>query len=327
MIERTKNTVIGYLCAAGAVIFWGFDTVIIRWLIHQGVNPFLIGDLRLFIGSATLATIISTTGIFVKTFGNMRIRYSKFFWIITASLATNFLLFHKGLAYTTATDAILLEAFAPVMVLVLIILLIPKRVEHLIKHERLPQLVLRIVVIGSIGSSILFINDPKDLLTEFNSKVFGDLIEFAAMFAWALVLLGMHEYQHREKDQNTLAVTSQFLFFAALLVAPFVPWKELILLSQTQMIWISVLGVFSTGFSYLLWHIASKYLDILPLMTIFNFVSIFTILTESMFLGLNISWTLILGTILILYAAMKAKLINSQYRVMEEKEQMEPHNP
>lgn len=304
----------GYLYAIGAVIFWGVDTVIIRWLISQDVNPFLIGDLRLLIGAGVLASAAIAASRFQKK-TLPRVKYSKFFWIITLSLAANFLLFHFGLKFTIASDAVLLEAFAPVMVIILTMLFLPNRIKHLLKIPNLPQAILMLVIIGSIGSSMVMINYPKDLAAN-NIKLIGDLIEFIAMFAWALVMIGMHEYQRREKENNIIAVTSQFLFFAGVIVAFFVPWGELSHITATQWTLIALLGMFSTGCAYLLWHMASKRLDILPLATIFNLVSIFTVITESIALNVEISWKLVVGGALILYAAMKAKLINSKYKLL-----------
>lgn len=313
--ERKK--IIGYLAGIFAALFWGFDTVVIRWIIHEGVSPFLVGISRLIIGSATLSIIVVITNIVRKKSLFPRIHYSPFFWLITISLALNFILFHKGLSYTIASNAVLIEAFSPVAVLIIVMLFLPGRIAHLIKPGKLPQKVLQIVVIGSIGSSLLLINDPKDFLTSNNVKLIGDIMEFIAMFAWAFVMLGMHEYQQREERADILGVTAQFLFLAAFLLAPFTPWYELMHLSSMQWIWLIILGVFSTGAAYALWHIASKYLDIFPLMTIFNLVSIFTVITESYFLGLQFSWKLFAGGIMILYAAMHAKWLNEKYRLLE----------
>ncbi|MBI4994155.1 DMT family transporter [Candidatus Peregrinibacteria bacterium] len=317
-IEK-KKIAIGYLCAIGAVVFWGFDTVVIRWLIQQKIDPFLVGDLRLFIGSAVLALIVAVEGI-IGNHSWERVRYSKFFWLITLSLAVNFLLFHKGLEFTIASDAVLLEAFSPVMVLIIVMLFLPSKIKHLLIHPGMPQTVLKIVIIGSIGSSLLLINDPKDLLIQSNIKLIGDIIEFIAMFAWALVMIGMHEYQKREQNKNSIAVTAQFLFFAAIIITPFINWSNLNIITSTQWFWILILGVFSTGAAYVLWHTASKFLDILPLITLFNFVSIFTITIESIALNMPISWKLLIGGALILYASMRAKLINDKYKILTKEE-------
>lgn len=319
MTPERKKLIIGYCCGIGATIFWGFHSVIIRVLIGQGLDPFLIGDLRLYIGAAVLSLIMLLWN-FSKQKPFPRIHYSSFFWLISVSLGINFLLFHKGLEYTIASDAVLLEAFSPVMVLIIVMLFLPKRIGHLLNHPGLPQKILRIVVIGSIGSSLLLINDQKDMLSSHNLKMIGDGLEFLAMFAWALVLLAMHEYQQREKDSSILAATAQFLLCAAIIITPFASWSQFGSITQSQWMLIAILGILPTAGSYVLWHIASKYLDVFPLITLFNLASIVTVIIESAVLGLTVSWKLLLGGIFVLYAAMQAKIINSKYKILGQEE-------
>jgi len=311
--------IIGYSAAGVSAFFWGIHAVIIRILINQGVDPILIAALRLYIGAGVIALVLLIWKGLRKEKA-LEIVYSRLFWIITASLAVNFVLFQKGLEFTIASNAVLLEAFAPVMVLILALLFLPQRVAHLTNRYRGVQKILQIVIIGSIGSSLLLINDPQDLLSTNENKLIGDLLEFIAMFAFALFIMGVHEYHTRFKSHNALLVSSQIFIFAAILITPFAMWNQLPSITSMQWFWITMIGIFSTGVAYVAWHIASKYLDIIPLITIFNLVSIFTIISESLVLGLNISWKLIVGSILILFAAYQAKILNAEYRLIEKEE-------
>ena len=64
-------------------------------------------------------------------------------------------------------------------------------------------------------------NNAKDQVIIYEQKFIGDIIEFIAMFAWALVMIGMHEYHQREKETDILYATAQFLFVAAVIMIPF----------------------------------------------------------------------------------------------------------
>ncbi|MEK7171312.1 MAG: DMT family transporter [Patescibacteria group bacterium] len=317
-IEK-KKILIGYLCAIGAVIFWGFHPVLIRILINQGLNPYMIGSLRLFIGSLILAIVLAFLSL-IKKKPYPKVAYSKFFWIIAVSLAANFLLFHKGLEYTTASDAILLEAFSPVIVLVIVMIFFQQKIKHFLYYPGLLQKILFVVMIGLAGSAFLLMNNAKDQVIIYEQKFIGDIIEFIAMFAWALVMIGMHEYHQREKETDILAATAQFLFVAAVIMIPFVPWGEITAISTQQWMWLLVLGTFSTCLTYILWHTASRYLDIFPLVVLFNFASIFNVITESVVLNTQISWKLFIGGALILYASMRAKLLNDKYKILTKEE-------
>ena len=319
MTAERKKLIIGYSCGILATLFWGFHSVVIRMLIKQGIDPFLIASLRLFIGSAVLSTILFIVSV-AKRQKYPRVHYSPFFWLISICLGINFLLFQKGLEFTIASDAVLLEAFSPVMVLLIVMLFLPKRIHHLLIHRGIPHKILWTVIIGSIGSSLLLVNYSTDLLISRNLKLVGDFIEFIAMFVWALVMLGMHEYHKREAGSNILATTSQFLLAAALITSPLGSWSQIVSITPVQWFWISVFGIFSTAGAYVLWHTASKYLDVLPLVVIFNLTSIFTVITESFVLGFTISWKVFLGGALILYAAMNAKILNTKYKILERDE-------
>lgn len=308
----------GYLAAIGSAIFWGVDAVIIRILVVQGIDPTLVAFLRLSIGAASIGLCLLLIPHLRRSAGS--IVYSKLFWMISVSLAVNFILFQLGLKFTIASDAVLLEAFAPVMVLILAMIFFRSRVAHLVRSGETIQRVFNLVIIGSIGSSLLLINDPKDILSANENKLWGDLIEFLGMFAWALFLIGIHEYHDRYKNLSPLAVSVNIFIVGALILLPFTEVRQIMQLNGEQWLWLGFLGIFSTGIAYVLWHEASKRLDILPLMTIFNLVSIFTILTESIVLRLTLSWKLLLGSALILWAAYQASLLNAKYRLLEKEE-------
>lgn len=318
-MTKGKQLLIGYACAIGAVILWGFHPVVIRVLIKDGVDPYLIGSMRLFIGSAILS-IVALILSAIKRQSYPNINYSKFFWITAISLAANFILFHKGLEFTIASDAILLEAFSPVMVLIIVMIFIPHRIKNIIDYPNLMQTVAIVIIAGSVGSALLLSNNPLGQTIDYNKKLIGDIIEFIAMFAWALVMIGMSEYQKAGENKNVLAYTSQFFFIAAIIMSPFVPWKELSTLQSDQWFWIMILSIFSTGLTYVLWITASKYLEIIPLVTIFNFASIFNVVIESFVFDIAITWNLFLGGALILYSAVRSRLLNEKYKILMKEE-------
>ena len=53
---------------------------------------------------------------------------------------------------------------------------------------------------------------------------------------------------------------------------------------------------------------------------LFNFASIFNVITESVVLNTQISWKLFIGGALILYASMRAKLLNDKYKILTKEE-------
>ncbi len=313
-------TFLGYICGISAAMFWGFHTLIIRYLSADGVPALGIAAVRAFIASFLLSVVFALVSIFKKQSPFEKIPYGKFFWLAVCGLAINFFLFHVGLKFTIASDAILLESLSPVIVLLLIIFFLPERVSHLQKEGSMLRKILFIFLAGAVGTSLLLINDPRDLLIRHDLKLRGDLLEFSAMFFFALFMLGSHEFQNRNQHISPIKITSHFFFFTGLFLAPFVPWNFLSALTATQWIWILVLSIFSTSASYLLWQTATKYLNILPLVILFSLSSVFTVLIESLVFQLELSFKLVLGAILVLSASIATQIISERKKLLRTSE-------
>lgn len=314
---------LGYICAVSAALFWGFHTIVIRYLTASNVPALGIAAIRLFIASALLTILLILFGFSKKGRMFEKFPYEKFFWFTVFGLTVNFFLFHIGLKYTIASDAILLEALSPVIVLVLIILFLPARIRHLQRETNVLRKILFIFLAGAIGSSLLLINDPKDLLLQGELKLKGDLLEFGAMFFFALFMLGSHEFQQRHPETHPFKITAHLFFFCGLFLAPFVPWNFLFHLTTLQWIWILILSVFSTAISYALWQTATKYLDVLPLVLLFCLSSVFTVLIESIVFRLEVSPKLIVGALLILTASIVTQIMTARRKLISPQETLE----
>lgn len=311
---------LGFIGGVTASIFWGYHPVLIRYLTSEGVSPLSIASLRLLIGSSLLALFIFVSGLFTKRVFQTAVdkksfQYTKYFWFGVLGLTANFLLFHLGLKYTIASNAILLEAFAPVVVLILVILFLPRRLGAMARNPRMLRYILLVVIAGSIGSSLLVVNQPKNLPLGPSLKFLGDLIEFGAMFFFALYFLSAHEYQQRSSGYPPLKITAHYLFFSGLLIAPFVPWRELQMYTANQWVWIITLSALSTSLAYGLWQKAAKYLDVIPLALLFGLSSIFNVAIESFVFQLDLSPALLLGTVLILASSIASQWLISRYKI------------
>lgn len=306
---------LGFIAGITASIFWGFHPVLIRYLILEDVSPFAITTLRLLIGSGSLTVMYVIARLFSKRKFPIIFRYGKFFWFAVIGLAVNFPLFHFGLKYTIASDAILLESFAPVVVMLLVLCFAPSTFGNVMNFPKLLRNIFLLVVAGAVGSSLLIVNQPHILASSPQLKVTGDIIEFIAMVFFATYLFSAHQYQQTNLHESPIKVTAHFLFFTALLTAPFVPWTTILTFTPTQWIWIFVLGFCSTAINYLLWQTAAKALDVIPLALLFSLSSIFNVAIESLIFNLNLSATLILGAVFILSSSIATQYFMSKYKL------------
>ncbi len=154
-----KQKWIGYACALLASFFLGFHSIIIRYLELQSVNTYVIISSRLFIGSTFLAFFILLQRLWKKEklWQPGKFHYDKFFWLAAVGLGLNFVFFHQGLQYTIASDAILLETFSSVMVLLLLMIFSPQTAKKFQQKKPLLTKLFLLVLMGSIGSTLLIV--------------------------------------------------------------------------------------------------------------------------------------------------------------------------
>ncbi len=312
-MQRSSNLT-GYAAGLLASFFWGIHSVIIRHLTEQVISPYLIAGLRLYIGTLTLFLIIGIERLFhfKKKREPMKFTFNTFFWIAALSLGINFLFFQSGLQYTLASDANLIQNFSPVAVLIISTIFLTHRIKEIAPNKIFWTKVFQIVLIGSIGASLVLVNDSNNKIVSDDSKLFGDFLEFAGMIFFSVFVICSSEYSKIEKNIPSLDVTMVTLAVAALPVTLFVPFGELAKLNAQQWGEIIFIGVFSTGVAYWLWHIASKRLNVIPLTLNLVYIGIITVLSEVLFLHIALDWEFILGGVLMIIASVAAEIINLQ---------------
>lgn len=313
----------GYLAGLGASFFWGIHSVLIRKLTQEGVNPYLIAGLRLYIGVIAIFLILNLQKIFVRRKRNVqektkavkgsKVHQDYFFWFAALSLGINFLFFQAGLRFTLASDANLIQNFSPVAVLLLSSLAIGYRIKEIAPTQKYWMQVFQVVLVGSIGASLVLINDVNNIIVPNHEKLFGDFLEFIGMIFFSLFVIFSSEFAKKYEHVSSLRITMYMLAVASIPVTFFVPFQDIMNLSMNHWMLIIFIGLFSTGIAYFLWHAASKRLNVVPLTLNLIYIGIITVLTEVVFLDLVIDWKIIVGGLMMVTASMFAEIMN--YRV------------
>lgn len=312
-MKRT-STLIGYSAGLLASFFWGIHSVIIRHLTEQGVSPYLIAGLRLYIGTLTLVVILAIKRLIdiKKVHQPTKFKFNNLYWIAAISLGINFLFFQTGLQYTLASDANLIQNFSPVAVLILSTIFVSHRIREIAPNKVFWTKVFQIVLIGSIGASLVLVNDSNNTIVADDLKFFGDFLEFAGMIFFSIFVIASSEYSKKEQKTPSLCVTMMTLAVASIPVTLFIPFRDLAKLDGTQWGEIVFIGVFSTGVAYWLWHIASRHLNVIPLTLNLVYIGIITVLSEFIFLHIALDWKFILGGVLMVVASVAAEVLNLQ---------------
>lgn len=303
---QSKSKTIGYICALTATMFWGLHSNIIRYLIGEGLEPMNIALIRVWAGALVL-WIVGVLFFQIHRPSSIPFKYNTIFFIGVIGFSLNFIFFHKSLEFTFASHALLIESFSPVFVLLLGLVFIKKRFSHLINSNKLSKLML-IVALGSIGSSLLLF-ETNSTSTATNTML-GDTLAAISTFFFAMFFISNSEVR-KTSTHSSLSITIRYLSTAGLLFLPFIKWNEFANISPTQWVWLAIVSIGCTGFTYFLWNYASYSLEVTPLTIIFNLGAINTIIVESLFFDFTITWKVVISGIMILLTSFLAERMNA----------------
>ena len=310
-----------YLLAFISIVFFSVHAVTIRHLVFDnGMDPVLIAFLRLFIWWLFLLIILLIffdKSKFLQLLNDKKLYNNKHVFYSVIFLSLNFIAFHIWLKYTLASDSILLETLAPVLVVLITIFLFWQQYYNL---QQLKKIFL-VVIIASVWSSLLIANNPNIIWTDYSNKIFWDLLEFLAMIFFAFFLVFFSQLRKSLPKENGLYLTTIVLLLSALLILPLSllsfsqTWINTFeLLDSESIILILLISIWSTWILYLCWFLASNYLNVITLAILFNITWLTTIIVEHIvYPEINlISWKLIVWWVLIIFASIYIEYLNTQ---------------
>ena len=217
------------------------------------------------------------------------------FVITTFGSVTNYIFFHWGLEYTSASNAMMLENTAPFFVLILCVFALGKRVSWL-------EILATFIAILGVNFTV-----EHDVLAG-GEGLEGDLLELLAGITWAIFLLG--SVTALSTSRNTIERIS-FLFNVFIVSAlVLTPWLFIYPINATATdLWLLILlGVFPTAVAYYLWYEAAARLSAVPAALLFTLSVVFTFLNAHVFLGEALTPDMIIGAALIVLGVILAKI-------------------
>jgi drug/metabolite transporter (DMT)-like permease len=253
-----------------AAFFWGTHSVIVRYL-DEDISGMAVACLRLYIAALTLFVILKLRKHPVS------IKLSDKTFLITMLAATvNFVFFHIGLQYTSASNAMLLENTAPLFV------------------------VIGLFVIG------VFFTVRQDF-TLAGEEMLGDLLEIAAGLVWAVFIVASSRALSSTASLNE---RMNYLFgvflVSAVLMSPFLFFAEYNM-TLLDLVLLVLLGIFPTAVAYMLWYEAAARVSTITAALLFSLSIIFTFFFAYVFLGEEIVPDMIIGGALIVIGVALSK--------------------
>lgn len=259
-----------------AAFFWGTHSVIVRYL-DEDISGMAVACLRLYIAALTLFVILKLRKHPVS------IRFSDKVFLITMLAATiNFVFFHIGLEYTSASNAMVLENTAPIFVVIGL---------FLIWRQKISRIEIFATLLAVAG---VFFTVRQDFSLA-GEEMAGDLLEIAAGLVWAVFIVASSKALSSTAGLNE---RMNFLFgiflISAIFLTPFLFFAE-INITPVNLVLLVLLGVFPTAVAYMLWYEAAARVSTVTAALLFSLSIIFTFFFAYLFLGEEIIPDMIIG--------------------------------
>ncbi len=273
----------GLLLGFLAAFLWGTHSVIVRYLTSD-LGGLQIAVTRLFIAALAVYCILRVMRVPVS------IEHKDWnFRLAVLSTVVNYILFHVGLEYTGAANAMVLENTAPFFVLLFLYFLADTPV-------------MRVDVLATILAIFgVFLTVFRDFQGG-GEPLFGDLLEIGAGLSWAVFLVSSSQAM---RNSTSTAERLNFLFgifvCAGVLLLPLAAFS-LQTPTAKDVIFLILLGVLPTAMAYYLWYEAAARVSTLTATLMFAASVVFTFINSALFLGAAITPIAALGAILIVAA-------------------------
>lgn len=271
-----NGMVLGFLAA----FLWGTHSVIVRYLTSD-LGGLQIAVWRLFIAALAIFCMLRLMRAPVSIrFGDWNFR------LAVLSTVVNYILFHIGLEYTGAANAMVLENTAPFFVLIFLYFFADTAVG------RADVLATALAIFG------VFLTVYGDFQGG-GEPLLGDVMEIGAGLSWAVFLISSSRAM---QSSQTTAERLNFLFgiflCSGVLLVPLAVFS-LQVPTANDLVFLILLGVLPTALAYYLWYEAAARVSTLTATLLFAASVVFTFINSALFLGASITPLAIAGAVLI----------------------------
>jgi len=278
---RASGRVVGVLLVNVATFCWATNIVLGRSLRGE-IGPITLAALRFALGATILAAMLGRREPEGRRLGHAR-------WLLLLMGVTGVVLFapalYLGLHYTTALNATLIQALAPLVTGVLAALLI---------REPMSRAQASGAVVGLAGVLVLISQASLDFWRTIGSST-GDLIVLVAVTLWSLYTVVSRRVTARRPVLSATAL-STLLGVPFLLAAMVWEWQAMPpQLSPKLVAAIVYIGISPTVVGVRSWNAGGRRLGSSGAMVFYNTLPLYGVLLSSLFLGEQLSLTHLVG--------------------------------
>jgi len=228
--------------------------------------------------------------------------------IITEILFIYF--FNKSLLYTSSTNLIIFNNFAPLLALLVALVLWRKEIPYL-KDKSHILAIMFVFFLGAIGSTLLFYND---IMYGAKESVQGDIFALLVMAVDVVLVIAQIRYVKYLQDNQSIFLSLYVYLFIFLLMLPVILLNISVFytLSSEQIYFTLGAGVIS-GVGQILNYEAFRRMDGFIAFLMFNLAILLTFVLEAYWLeGITVTPFLLVGGSLIIGASIFAEVINTK---------------
>ena len=309
--ERKREKFIGYIIRFFAVVIWGIQPIYIKYTAVNSVSL----DYRVFFtalgGVLTSIVVLFLFLLFKQTsYWKPKLPFNPLFAIVVMAELLFIYFFNKSLLYTSSTNLIILNNFAPLLALLVALVLWRNEIPYF-KDKSHSLAIILVFIIGATGSSLLFYND---IIYGVEGSIKGDMFALILMAVDVILVIAQIRYVKYLQDKQSVFLNLYVYLFILIVMFPMVLLNLSVFYSLTieQIYFTMGAGVIS-GLGQILNYEAFCRMDGFIAFLMFNIAILITFIIEAYWLkSIAVTSFLLIGAILIIGASIFAEVINSK---------------
>ncbi len=306
---RKKEKFLGYIIRLFAVIIWGIQPIYIKYTAINTVSM----DYRIFfiaVGGLLISLISLLFFWKQKSHWNFKLKLNTLFFMIVITQLLFIYFFNISLRYTSSTNLIIFNNFAPLLALLVALVLWRKEIPYFKDRSHILAIIF-VFFMGVMGSSLLFYND---IIYGQNGSIKGNILALLVMSIDVVLVISQIRYVKYLHDHQSIFLTLYIYLFIFMIMIPIVLMNVSLFytLTHEQIYYAIGAGVLS-GIGQILNYEAFRRMDGFIAFLMFNIAILITFVIEAYWLKeIQVTLFLVVGGCFIISASIFAEVINTQ---------------
>jgi drug/metabolite transporter (DMT)-like permease len=309
--EKKQEKIIGYIIRFFAVIIWGIQPIYLKYTVVNSV-PLDYRVLFTAVGGAFISIFILLLFLLFnqKSYWKPKLKFNTLLIMVVVSEMLFIYFFNRSLIYTSSTNLIIFNNFAPLLALLVALVLWRDEIPYLKEKSHIFMIVF-IFFLGGLGSSLLFYND---IVYGVEGSVKGDLFALLLMSIDVVLVIAQIRYVKYLQDNQSIFLNLYVYLFIFLMMIPIILLNLSVFYTLTlEQIYYTIGAGVISGIGQILNYEAFRRMDGFIAFLMFNIAILITFVLEAYWLdAISITPFLVFGGVMIIGASILAEVINTR---------------